>query len=163
MEVPTRRLHPELRPNRPTRRGFSLIEMLIVVVVMGILITISAGAIGRQIARDRVMRSANVVQALVEEASQLAVRRNTPVNIELSGNALQIIDRDAGGPGVEAVIKERSFGPENDLRATVAISPAAGITIFPNGRADAALQITVSGSGLTQVVSRTTTGIVRRQ
>lgn len=163
MEVPTRRHHPELRPNRPSRRGFSLIEMLIVVVVMGILITISAGAIGRQIARDRVMRSANVVQALVEEASQLAVRRNTPVNIELSGDALQIIDRDAGGPGVEAVIKQRSFGPENDLRATIAISPAIGITIFPNGRSDAALQVTISGSGLTQVVSRTTTGIVRRQ
>lgn len=163
MEVPTRRLYQELRPKRSSRRGFSLIEMLIVVVVMGILITISAGAIGRQIARDRVMRSANVVQALVEEASQMAVRRNSPVNIELSGNALQIIDRDAGGPGVGAVIKQRSFGPENDLRATVAISPAAGITIFPNGRADAALQVTVSGSGLTQVVSRTTTGIVRRQ
>lgn len=161
MEVPTRRLHPELRPNRLSRRGFSLIEMLIVVVVMGILIAISAGAIGRQIARDRVMRSANVVQALVEEASQLAVRRNTPVNIELSGNSLQIIDRDAASGS--DVIKQRSFGPENDLRATITMSPAIGITIFPNGRADAALQVTVAGSGLTQVVSRTTTGIVRRQ
>lgn len=148
--------HTEIRPN--PRRGFSLIEMLIVVVVMGILVTISAGAIGRQIARDRVMRSANVVQALVEEASQLAVRRNTPVDIVLSGDALQIVARDAG-----AVIKQRSFGPDNDLRATIAISPATGITIFPNGRSDAALQVRVSGSGLTQVVSRTTTGIVRRQ
>lgn len=142
----------------PHRAGFSLIEMLIVVVVMGILVAISAGAIGRQVARDRVMRSANVVQALLEEASQLAVRRNRPVRVVLSGETLQIVDRDA-----IAVIKQRSFGPANDLRATISMLPAVGITIFPNGRADAALRVSVSGSGLTTVVSRTATGIVRRQ
>lgn len=147
------------QPRRPHRRaGFTLIELIMVVVIAGIILAISAGPIGRQISRDRVMRSATVVQGMVTEASQLAVRRREPVDIILTGSALQIVRRSGG-----AVLKQRNFGPEYDLRATLSITPATGITIFPNGRADAALNVTVSGSGYSTVISRTATGIVRRQ
>lgn len=143
---------------RRTRAGFSLIEMLVVVTIVGILLAISSGAIGRQIARDRVMRSAHVVQGMLTEASQLAVRRRAPVRVEFNGGVLQILDRDSG-----TLIKGRSFGPTNDLRATLALSPSGGITIFPNGRADSGLRVSVSGPDLSTVVSRTATGIVRRE
>ena len=69
-------MHPNrsfLASSRTARVGFTLIEMLVVVVIAGVLISISAGAIGKQIARDRVLRSANVVQGMLTEASQLAV------------------------------------------------------------------------------------------
>ncbi|MDH5235077.1 MAG: prepilin-type N-terminal cleavage/methylation domain-containing protein [Gemmatimonadota bacterium] len=141
-----------------SRPAFSLIELLVVVVVAGILLTIGGASIGRQIARDRVLRSATVVEGMLTEASQLAVRRRAPVRIVLASSALQITDRASG-----TVIKQRNFGRAYDLRATLAINPTTGITIFPNGRADAALAVTVSGSGLVTTVSRTATGIVRRQ
>jgi prepilin-type N-terminal cleavage/methylation domain-containing protein len=140
------------------RAGFSLIELLVVVVIAGVLLAISAGPIGRQVARDRVLRSANVVQGMLTEASQLAVRRREPVDVVLTGTALQIVQRDGG-----AVLKQRNFGPDFDLRATLTIAPLDGITIFPNGRADAALTVTVAGSGLTSTVTRSATGIVRRE
>lgn len=147
-----------LASSRTRRPGFSLIEMLIVVVIAGVLVTISAGAIGKQIARDRVLRSANVVQGMLTEASQLAVRRRTPVRVNVSGTSLQITD-----VATSAVLKQRNFGPDYDLRATLTAAPTAGVVIYPDGRADAALSVTVSGSSLTTVVSRTATGIVRRQ
>lgn len=147
-----------LESRRRTRPGFSLIELILVVVVAGILLTIGGASIGRQIARDRVVRSTTVVQGMLTEASQLAVRRRAPVRVTMASTALRITDRATG-----TVLKQRNFGPAFDLRATVTISPTAGITIFPNGRADAALAVTVSGSQLTQTVSRTTAGIVRRQ
>jgi prepilin-type N-terminal cleavage/methylation domain-containing protein len=143
---------------RGPRRGFSLIELLIVVVMSGVLIGISGGALGRQIARDRVLRSANVVQGMLTEASQLAVRRNLPVRVRLNGTAVQIVDRASN-----TVLKQKNFGPDYDLRASLAFSPSSGITIFPSGRADAGLRIAVSGAGLSTTVSRTATGIVRRQ
>lgn len=143
---------------RRTRAGFSLIEMLVVVTIVGILLAISGGAIGRQIARDRVLRSATVVQGMLTEASQLAVRRRAPVRVEFNGGELQIIDRNTN-----TVIKGRSFGPTMDLRATLSLSPSGGITIFPNGRANSGIRISVSGPDLTTVVSRTATGIVRRE
>lgn len=154
-------MHPNrsfLASSRTARGGFSLIEMLIVVVIAGVLVTISAGAIGKQIARDRVLRSANVVQGMLTEASQLAVRRRTPVRVSVSGTSLQITDE-----ATSAMLKQRNFGPDYDLRATLTAAPTAGVLIYPDGRANAALTVTVSGSGLTTVVSRTATGIVRRQ
>lgn len=143
--------------SRP-RGGFTLIELLIVVIIAGVLLTISGGAIGRQIARDRVLRSATVVQGMLAEAGQMAVRRRSPVTVTLVGTRLRVNDRATG-----SAIRYEDFGPQFDLRATLAINPSGGITIFPNGRANAAISVTVSGSGLTQTVSRTATGIVRRQ
>lgn len=145
--------------NRIARKGFSLIELLIVVVISGILLALSGGAISRQIQRDRALRSATVVQGLLTQASALATRRNMPVRVVLvNGTTIQIQDRTTN-----EVLKERSFGSQFDLRATVTFSPTAGIEIFPNGRANSALRVSVSGGDYTQVVSRTATGIVRRQ
>ena len=131
---------------------------MLVVVVAGILLSIGGVSIGQQVRRDRAMRSASVVQGLLLEASTIAVRRREPVNIVLSGTTLQITARSGG-----AVIKQRNFGPGFDLRATLAINPSAGVTVFPNGRANASLTVTVSGTGISHTVTRTATGVVRLQ
>lgn len=151
-------MHVPTRPVRPIRRGFTVVELLIVMVVAGILISISANSIARQVRRDRVIRSATVVEGLLAEAGQLAVRRRSPVTVTLSGTTFRINDRSTG-----TAVKSKDFGPGFDLQATLAFTPSTGVTIFPNGRASAALRVTVSGSGVTQAVSRTATGIVRRQ
>lgn len=143
---------------RTVRSGFSLIELMLVVVVAGILLSIGGVSIGQQVRRDRAMRSASVVQGLLLEASTIAVRRRQPVNIGLSGTKLQITAR-AGG----AVLKERDFGPGFDLRATLALNPSGGVTVFPNGRANANLTVTVSGTNISHTVTRTATGVVRLQ
>lgn len=147
-----------IRSSTFVRRGFTVIELLIVLVVSGLLIGISANSIGKQIRRDRVVRSAAVVEGVLAEAGQLAVRRRTPVTVTLSGTTLSINDRATG-----TAIRSKNFGPGFDLQATLAFTPSTGITIFPNGRANAALSISVTGSGVTQTVSRTATGIVRRR
>lgn len=147
-----------LSTTRGRRTGFTLIEILIVVVLVGILLGVAIPRVGTSVRQDRVQRAAMVAQGMLDEASLFAARRRTPVNVAISGSWLQVTDRASG-----TVLRQRSFGAGQELNATLAINPTGGVTIFPNGRASAALSLTLSGSGESVVVSRTTTGILRRQ
>jgi prepilin-type N-terminal cleavage/methylation domain-containing protein len=138
-------------------QGFTLIELMIVVVIVGLLLSVSIPSVGRQVSTDRANRSAAVILGMLDEAGQLAVRRSQPVTVTFSSGTLNIADRGSG-----TVLKSRSFGGANDLKGTVVLNPSTGVTIFPNGRGSAALTVTVTGGSATATVSRTATGILRR-
>lgn len=140
------------------RAGFTLIEILIVMVMLGALLAVALPRVGRTITRDRVLRSAVVAQGMLDEATQFAARLRVPVDVDLSSGTIIVRNRETG-----EVLRARTFGADQDLRASVTFSPTGGITIFPNGRADAGLRISLSGGEYTTVVSRTPTGIVRRE
>lgn len=145
------------------RLGFTLIEVLVVIVIIGILVTIAGTSVSKQLTRDRVIRAATVVEGMLVDATQLAVRRRVPICVTQDGNILQLRERSAGSTCSTApVAKMRGFGQGSDMEATLTLNPAAGITIFPNGRANSDLSVTVTGNGAQFVIRRTATGIVRR-
>lgn len=140
------------------RRGFSLIELLMVLSITGIVIAVAATQIGRQLSRDRVLRAATMVQGVLVEASQLAVRRRAPMRVVLSGTSVQVRQR-AG----DSLVRQWRFDAASDVRATLAFTPSAGITIFPNGRADTTLSVLLTSSTGRATVTRSATGVIRRQ
>jgi prepilin-type N-terminal cleavage/methylation domain-containing protein len=146
-----------VRPSA-ARPGFSLIELLMVLSITGILIAIAATQIGRQLSRDRVLRAATMVQGVLVEASQLAVRRRTPMRVVLSGSSVQVRQR-AG----DTLLRQWRFDAASDLQATLAFTPATGITIFPSGRADTTLAVVLTSATGRTTVTRSATGVVRRQ
>ncbi len=140
------------------RRGFTLIELLLVIVIIGVLLATALPKVGRSISRDRVNRAAFIVQGMLDEAGQISRRQGVPVTVTFASSAFRINLRSSG-----VAVKSRLFDAASDVGATLSLNPSAGITIFPTGRANAALTVTVTGGGVTKTVTRSTAGIIRRQ
>jgi type II secretory pathway pseudopilin PulG len=149
---------PSTRTVFRRRVGFSLIEILIVMIMVGALLSVALPRVGRQINRDRAQRSAMVVHGMLDEAGSIAARIGAPVTVTLASGTLSIKNRNTN-----ETYRSRAFGASQDLRATISLNPVGGITIFPTGRADAALTVTLSFDTYSTTVTRSSAGIVRRQ
>ena len=68
-------------PRHSSAAGWSLVELLVVVAVMGFVASVLAGAMHGLAARHRAKEAANQFQVLVREASALAKREMTPVRL----------------------------------------------------------------------------------
>src|SRR4051812_38686576 len=73
--------HPTVlpRPALPSRRGTTLIEMMVVLVVLGVLIAVTMPKISRGVGQSRVDRASRIAMNDLRLASQLAARHRRPV------------------------------------------------------------------------------------
>jgi prepilin-type N-terminal cleavage/methylation domain-containing protein len=61
--------------------GFTLLEILIVLVLIGIVAAISIHSVGDTIRRDRVQKAAAIISTDIEQAFALAGRQRTPMRL----------------------------------------------------------------------------------
>src|SRR5687768_18060467 len=64
-----------------SRKGFTLLELLVVMVLAAIVLATAVPSIGRMMASNDVQRSASVIAADLQQAHALAGRRRVPVRI----------------------------------------------------------------------------------
>lgn len=140
------------------RSGFSAIEIIIVLVIIGLIASFSMPRISTTVARDRVGRAQFVVGSQVELAFQYAARVRKPVTVTLNASTkvLTIADR-ASGTAYKTMDLSQS-GPWALTNAT--FSPSGGITIFPTGISTGTLTITLTNNAYSRTVSATIAGQV---
>lgn len=141
------------------RAGFTLIEMLLVVVMLGILSVLIIPMVSRLTAREKVSEAAAIVQHDLERAFSTAARLRRAVVLTADNSALiyQVTDQVGG----TLRLTRRLNATQDASVQTMTFSPAT-ITFQPNGIASAALTVTLTSGGATRVVEMTRVGLIRR-
>ena len=118
------------RPLMRLRRGFTLTEALVVVILFGIIATMALPNITRSMKRVRSDRALAVVKGDMENAFSLAARQGRPVQIDFHTDVLsyQVKDRASG-----RLLFERRFGSDSPYAARALWVSNTTVTIFPSG------------------------------
>jgi prepilin-type N-terminal cleavage/methylation domain-containing protein len=141
------------------RHGFTVIELLAVLVMGTILLATAAPAVSRSLTQTRVQRAAAVIAADLQLAHTLAARQRAPVRITVQST--ERIVRVHRGTLPDTVFSERRLDETSEYSLGELVASSSTITVFPNGMASGPLTLTLQAGGSTRVVSMTRVGQVR--
>jgi prepilin-type N-terminal cleavage/methylation domain-containing protein len=159
--TPSRRAHATLSagPAPHVRRaGFTFLELLIVVSILGFLTGIAWPSVSRTITHSRVNQAAVVVAHDLAVASSAAARQRRPVRIALGSDrqSLVVSDRATG-----AVLQQRAVGRGTEYGLDSLAFSVTPVDLFPSGFASSALTVTVAARGYSRQVAMSRAGWVR--
>ena len=139
-------------------RGFTLIEALIAIAILGILVGALTPLVSRQISHSRVNNAAQLLAADLESALSLAGRQRTPVRLTVdpAQRTVVIADRATGN-----AITRRSYGPTSEFKVETLTAAPASVDLLPQGMATSAATLTVGIGSYSRQVTLTRAGLVR--
>ncbi|MBI5628269.1 MAG: hypothetical protein HY953_05065, partial [Candidatus Rokubacteria bacterium] len=101
-QVVTRR-----RPFHAGSRGFSVVELLVLIAVIGILTAVSTPAFLSYLRSATLKAGAQELATIINQGRQIAISKNTTVCVMQAGNKVQLLTGGCGGtvwtgPGTDA-------------------------------------------------------------
>lgn len=109
-------------------KGFSLIEMLVTAVIVGIVVAITAPSLSGLYSRQQVNRSVSNINGAIKEAQRQAIRRGQICEVKID-NATKTIFGDPS----ECLLEERDIYSKINVRATSSLGNPPTITFSAKG------------------------------
>jgi prepilin-type N-terminal cleavage/methylation domain-containing protein len=144
---------------RTTRRGFTTIELMLTLVVVGILATMAMAKVGATISRSKVDRAATIVAADLESAFSTGGRLRQPLVLQCdcTNRTYRLNDALNGG----ALRMQRDLGPESPYTVTTMTFTPDSVTILPPGRLSSRIRVNITVAGQQRQISMSSAGFVR--
>lgn len=124
------------------RPGFSILEMLVVVILVGIVMSVAGVRVSGMMTQQKVIRAASTIQTEMELAFALAGRNRAPTKLVFSSSSgaitLRVTDR-TGGTAYHTTDMKTMGLVDGDV-----VASSNEVTVFPNGFASDTLSLTVS-------------------
>lgn len=139
-------------------RGFTLIELIVAMAVLGILAAVAAPAIGEYLATQRLKGAAEELQTDLQFARMESVQRNAPVTVTLASTGYTIAQGAttikavtlSGGSNVSAgTTMVATFDP---VRSTASVLNGSDITVA-NTATSRTLRVSLSTMGRVSICS----------
>lgn len=147
------------RTRNARRGGFTILELLLVVVMVSLLGAISMGKMSRILTSWRVNRAAQAMSEELQKAFALVGRNRKPVIVQFNKSKMVLSIRGR----TDTVYTQRSFGMESEYTldsADVKLSTAK-LEIYPPGLAADSLSIRISKNGAYRRVRMLRGGLVQ--
>jgi len=136
-----------------------MLEMMVVIVIVGITGTITAGRVNALIVQSRIQRASTAVRNDLEAAFILAARNRRPIHIEWNSAKMQLVVMDRSDV---TAFRRTTLGMGGyGLRSTDVGLSSSPIEVYPNGMASDTLNITFSRSGNVKRIRMSRTGLVQ--
>src|SRR5215208_8355373 len=127
-----------------SRSGFSMLEMLIVMIVMSLLVKIGVEKIQRAIRHERVNRAAQVLVQDLQNGFAMAGRQRAPVRLTFTVSTKTYVFTDRA-TGTLLQTRTMNNGSEYSL-STMSAGPAT-VDVLPNGIGSTSFTVTVGQNG----------------
>jgi type II secretory pathway pseudopilin PulG len=151
-------------PNPDRSLGFTLIEMVFVMCLIGLLGVMSAGRISTYIQERNVAAAVAIVRNDLQQAFAIAARNRQPVRISFAtaDTALHVANR-----ANTVTYINRDFGRESGFMLTpsnvtfcASTCSGASVDVFPNGWASDTLTVTITKGSYSRGLRMSRSGLV---
>jgi prepilin-type N-terminal cleavage/methylation domain-containing protein len=142
----------------PARQsGFSLIEMVLVLAIVGILVSVALPRVSTTLLQEATRRASVQVATQIEYAFASAARTNAPVTLQYdSASGVLTVARRSGAPLRQMLLKQGSAF----ALTRVTFSPSVPVVVFPDGVASSSMSAALGYPGYARTVTASRTGLV---
>jgi prepilin-type N-terminal cleavage/methylation domain-containing protein len=146
---------PRVRHRR--RQGFTLTELLAVIVIIGVLVGVSMPAFRDIITRSRVNEASAMIARDLEMGFSLATKQRRPMRLSCGAAGYTVTDR------ADSTLRYmvRDVAGDRDFNLTTSLCSASVIDFYPNGIASGALTIAVASGSHSRTITMSRAGQVR--
>jgi type IV fimbrial biogenesis protein FimT len=106
-------------------RGFTLVELLVVVSLIGLLLAAGGPALGSYISNAKLRTVAEQMRDGLRQARTEAIRRNTPINFVPGGTGWSVVLPAAGQDAAVTLASRTAYANEDTLVATASTTQVA--------------------------------------